>query len=160
MKFYVHYIPSIFLTAQQHNVAYRGINPGGPGGSGTEGNGIYATHHFQRAEFFGDTILKIVYRNPQKMLIVEESDPLPLLFEDEIIEEEIQPTDSEWIKLNKLAFQNVGEWNPTAIMVELTNLMRQAGYDLVDVHHLDGWIVILDPGLIISQEPVEVPPGL
>jgi hypothetical protein len=131
----------------------------------TEGNGVYIAHEKETAQFFsgGRRVDTIKYRAPKKPLIVNE-EPLPLLNEDFPLYDAIKKSDSEWIRLNKIAAAQAktlhgvskDKYDGTVIGNELTKLMRGRGYDAVDVTSGgEKWIVLLDDSLLdVSKKKV------
>jgi len=130
--------------------------PQGASFGGSEGKGIYIADNEDLAGFFGD-VKPITFQRPKKPLIVDE-EPLYLLYEGfdasgkDIISGAIKKTDSEWTKLNKMAFhasqKELGRWDAEDVAERLTSLMKARGYDAVRVSS-DGqkWTVLLDDSL-------------
>ena len=149
-----------YKTSQQINIGYRANSNSPNSFAGTEGNGIYVARDIELAQFFGNKIVKIEYKQPRKPLIVDE-EPLPILQEDYDIFAPITSNDSEWIRINKQAIQEVGltqeEWDQTKACQSLTNLLKKNGYDMVRVTSGgESWDVLLDPSLIISSIPTQI----
>jgi diguanylate cyclase (GGDEF)-like protein len=134
---------------QEWSVGYR--SEGGKL-TGSEGNGIYISKKKSLAREFGDAH-PIRYRNPRNPLIVN-NEILPILTESDVLEEPISSDDTEWMRLNKHAFQNAkkelgDKWDDEVVAEELTRLLKDKGYDAVDIiQGKDNWLVLLNQDLV------------
>jgi len=116
----------------------------------SEGVGLYVTRDIKLAEGFGE-VKKVVYKKPKKPLNVIDEE-LPIMHESDILFEPIKSTDSVWIRANKEATKRAKvtdtDWRPGDIAVELTNVLKEQGYDAVNIDSAGKWTVILDKSLI------------
>lgn len=149
--------------ASKVNIGFRG-NPGtGIGFGATEGKGIYIAKDKSLAEFFAGKsgkVEEIKYLEPKKSLVVDE-EVLPLLQESDILDEPIKKSDSEWIRLNKMAAKQAEKldgvtkqnWDSDKVAERLTELLKSNGYDAVKVKSGgEAWDVLLDPKLVDDAE--------
>lgn len=122
------------------------------GGVATEGEGLYVALDAEFAEGFGD-VTEISFKNPKSVL--NAGGEMPMFREEvsDLIYEPIKASDSEWVKLNKQAAQNVG-FNPTnrdvdAFSVELNRLGKEKGYDAfyIEMSDEERFYVLLDENL-------------
>ena len=128
------------------------------GYTATEGEGYYVSSHQPTLDFFsskpGTEIKSVSYEKPRNPI---RADYLYLLNENPEIEKPIKASDSEWLKLNKQAYQNVGKWDVEKINKELTKLLKEKGYDAVEVQKEAGneFTVLLDENLIKKPSQIE-----
>jgi hypothetical protein len=141
-------------------IGYRGERSGGEKGhgvTGTEGNGTYVADNERLAEFFGD-VVRIEFIPPKNPLVVNE-EPLYLLLEADELFEPIDPKDSVWTKANKEATKRSGvtdeHWNPSKVAEELTAVLKEWGYDGVEVTSGgESWTVLFDPSAVVKKEAI------
>lgn len=115
----------------------------------TEGVGLYVAKDRGLADGFaqGGELVEVDFVPPIQPLIAPIEDGLPILQELDVIEDPISATDSDWMRLNKQAYQNVGQWDPSALGVELTRLAESEGFDAIVVNHgaNNSWAVLFRP---------------
>jgi len=121
----------------------------------TEGQGLYVSKGKDLARFFGEDMKKVYYKKPMNPLIVN-NEPMIILSEGMWpggdIFDPIISSDSEWVKLNKMAAREAGmtdeNWDQGKISMALTRLLKEKGYDAVYVIAAgEEWVVLLDRNL-------------
>src|SRR5215203_1071563 len=149
----------------------------------SEGTGIYLAPEEQIARLFvggTGTLYETVHQEPRKALHIKD-EPLyalgygapvahpyggvtikaPHLTGNEIAEP-VKPGDSDWVRLNKRAYQlTAGMGHPTdpenrEFGEVLTHLLRSEGYDALRVEHsgIGDWTVIYDDALMVERTPL------
>ena len=159
------------LKDLETKIGYRGISEEGGYGS-SEGIGIYIADDEELAQnFVGNNgkIFKVTYVKPLNPLIVY-NQRLPILHYDDddiplIFSESIKENDTEWIKLHKQSAKNIDLfnidrwWDDSNLykwIDELTKLIKQKGYDAVQITSGYEWTVLLYPNYIIDSKLIKV----
>ena len=116
----------------------------------TEGFGEYSFLKESEAKGFAGDKLKVSEHEVTLRKPLKTSEPAYNLLEDARVEDPIRPTDSEYLKINKQAYQDAkanGVEDQATISAFMTLRMSEAGYDGLVYDHPNntGWIVKFNP---------------
>jgi hypothetical protein len=123
----------------------------------TEGVGVYIAMDPGMAQQFAGPgrylqELEFVLNKPMTV----STEPLYMLHEAPEVEEPVASGDSDWLKANKLAYQESmedgGDWEQAQEVIGhfLTSNLKKMGYDgvIVDQGEDNRWAVVFDPGKV------------